>query len=327
MISLIADTSTLTGTILNLQRLSTEDGPGLRTTVFFKGCPLSCAWCHNPESISPALEMQWLENRCIGCNTCLQVCREQALQKTADGLVIDRSACTLCGCCSEACPSNALEMLGRAIGVDELIRELEKDSSYYERSGGGITLSGGEPTLQPGFAADTARALHQHGYHVALDTCGLAARTTFERILPYVDLVLFDLKLMDSQQHIRWTGQDNCIILKNLQWLVSWIDEHGGSPDLWIRTPLIPGATDTAENLCAIAEFLQQGLLHSIRRWELCAFNNLCRDKYRRLDKTWAFENTGIYARQALEDVERIIQRSGFPKEKFQITGLTRAEG
>jgi pyruvate formate lyase activating enzyme len=315
------------GTILNLQRLSTEDGPGLRTTVFFKGCPLDCAWCHNPESISAAIEIHWLENRCIGCGTCLQSCHIHALKRTEDGLQIDRNACDLCGDCSRACPANALEVLGKTSDIPSLVSELEKDRSYYERSGGGITLSGGEPTLQPTFALQTAAILHEKGYHVALDTCGLASRMTLEKLLPHVDLVLYDIKIMDSSEHLRWTGQDNRIILENLRWLIQWKDEHAGKPDLWIRTPLIPGATDSEMNLVMIANFLNNEFVESIQRWEICAFNNLCRDKYRRLDIIWAFEKSTTYQAEQLDSLMGIVRATGFPSDKVQITGTNRVEG
>lgn len=315
------------GTILNLQRLSTEDGPGLRTTVFFKGCPLNCAWCHNPESISSAIEIHWLENRCIGCNTCLDVCLIHALTRTEHGLEIDRKNCDSCGICSTACPANALEMLGKSIEINSLLSELEKDRSYYEKSGGGITLSGGEPTQQPSFALHLAQQLHNKGYHVALDTCGLVSRAILEKLLPNIDLVLYDIKLMDSSEHLRWTGQDNHIIFENLLWLKHWKDQHSGFPELWIRTPLIPGATDSDTNLVMIANYLKNELLESIQRWEICTFNNLCRDKYRRLDKTWAFEAIDTYGADQLDSILKIILATGFPGDKIQITGTTRVEG
>lgn len=320
-------TDSPTGTILNLQRLSTEDGPGLRTTVFFKGCPLECAWCHNPESISPEIEIQWLENRCIDCGTCLKVCQNHALKRTTDGLHIDRITCNLCGDCSRACPANAVEVLGKTRDISSLVSELEKDQAYYERSGGGITFSGGEPTLQPTFALHTAAILHEKGYHVALDTCGLVSRTTLEKFLPHVDLVLYDIKLINPVEHMRWTGQDNRIILDNLHWLNQWKNEHDREPDLWIRTPLIPGATDSETNLVMIANLLNNEFVENIQKWEICAFNNLCRDKYRRLNRVWAFEKSDTYHAEQLASIMKTVQATGFPCDKFQITGTTRVEG
>ena len=181
------------GLILHTQRLSTEDGPGIRTTVFFKGCPLQCAWCHNPESLAYKPQVQWLENRCIDCRTCLEACPHGCLAKNGSGqVVIDRHRCDGCGDCTHACPSNALELLGRRTTAPELLAELLKDNTYYNTSGGGVTLSGGEPTFQASFTEELLQGLRRAGIHTALDTCGLCSRRTLERLLPWVDLFLFD---------------------------------------------------------------------------------------------------------------------------------------
>jgi len=166
----------ITGRILHLQRLSTEDGPGIRTTVFFKGCPLRCAWCHNPESISTQPQMQWIAVRCIGCQTCVRTCPNGCLTLTPDGIVMDRERCDDCGKCVQACPSDARETLGKTVTVDEVLAELLKDRAYYEKSGGGVTLSGGEPSLQPDFAEALLRGLKAQGISTALDTCACARR-------------------------------------------------------------------------------------------------------------------------------------------------------
>ena len=205
------------GLVLNIQRLSTEDGPGMRTTVFFKGCPLHCAWCHNPESISPRPQVHWLETRCIACHTCLDVCPSAALAAVENGIVIDQSKCDGCGDCSRACPSGALELLGRQYGLDELVGELVKDRAFFEKSDqGGITLSGGEPTLQFDFTLQLLQKLRAQQLHTALDTCGVCKESDLLQLLPLVDLVLYDLKLVDSQAHRFRTGGDNRIILDNL---------------------------------------------------------------------------------------------------------------
>lgn len=318
--------STLTGTILNLQRLSTEDGPGLRTTVFFKGCPLSCAWCHNPESISREPELHWLETRCIGCRTCEKTCSTGVLEKTSDGMVIHRELCTLCGDCAETCPANALEILGRRMDISNLVRELAKDRTYFDKSGGGVTLSGGEPTCQPSFTVAILDELNRIGISTALDTCGLASQEVLAQILPKVDLVLFDLKLLDPQSHRDWTGQDNRIILDNLDFLRFWVEKHAGKPDVWIRTPLIPGATDDYENIISIGTFLSNYHQGMIQRWELCAFNNLCKDKYRRLGKTWKFQENRLYSKNDLALFEQWAKTSGFPVDRIFVTGSARVE-
>jgi pyruvate formate lyase activating enzyme len=314
------------GTILNVQRLSTEDGPGLRTTVFYKGCPLQCAWCHNPESIAHQKQLQWLENRCIGCGTCLQTCPAGCLRREEDGLIIRRESCTLCGLCVEHCPGAALEMLGKTVSPAALVRELAKDRVYFQKSGGGVTLSGGEPTQQAAFTLALLRGLKLAGLPAALDTCGLCARSTLEQALPLVDVVLYDLKLWDDGQHRQWTGQSNRIILENLAWLARSIRDDNLPVELWIRTPLIPGVTDTPENITAIGRYLGEDVGAAASRWELCAFNNLCRDKYRRLGMDWAFKTTELMAKEHLAEIEQIARQSGFGAEKTFVTGASKVE-
>jgi pyruvate formate lyase activating enzyme len=312
-----------TGRILHLQRLSTEDGPGIRTTVFFKGCPLHCAWCHNPESISSALQTQWFSTRCIGCRTCVATCPNGCLSMTESGLVIDRNRCEACGKCVAACPSGAREMVGRIVTIEEGLAELLKDRTYYEKSGGGVTLSGGEPTLQPDFAEALLRGLKEQGISTALDTCGLCTTQSLDRLLPYTDLVLFDLKLMDSIAHREFTGVPNEQILDSLKYILDYIRRQDQPIDLWIRTPLIPGATSSEDNLSAIGRHLAGHLDGTVSRWELCAFNNLCRDQYTRLGLEWAYATTPLMTQDELSHCERIARASGFHPEFIIATGAT----
>jgi pyruvate formate lyase activating enzyme len=203
-------------TILEIQRMSTEDGPGIRTTIFFKGCSLNCLWCHNPESISPHPQINWIANQCIGCKTCLEICPERALAFTADGNQIDRNLCTGCGLCAEECPAAALELLGQSWDLDDLFTEIIKDRTYFEKSSGGVTLGGGEPTLQGLFNRELLKKLRESGIHTALDTCGMCSRKALEELLPYADLLLFDLKEIDPQEHRKLTGTTNEKNLANL---------------------------------------------------------------------------------------------------------------
>ena len=250
------------GITFNVQRFSTEDGPGIRTTVFFKGCPLRCAWCHNPEGLSPCPELMWYDVRCISARDCLSACPVDALALTPDGIRIDRAKCTACGDCVAACPAGALEVIGREWTPEELFAEIQKDTVFYETSGGGVTLSGGEPLAQADFVLALARLCCEAGIHVALDTCGVAAWQRYERILPLVDMVLYDLKIFDASRHQSGTGVDNDRILENARRITAT-----GIP-LWIRTPIIPGYTADAANIAALGDFIA-GELSTVERWDL----------------------------------------------------------
>jgi len=309
-------------TILNVQRLSTEDGPGIRTTVFFKGCPLRCDWCHNPESLSAQVQVHWLENRCIGCRTCLTACPRSALQENGAGLRINRELCEGCGACAEACPANALERLGRQVELDALVAELLKDRAYYQSSGGGVTASGGEPTLQAAFTAALFERLQAEGVHTALDTCGLCSRSVLQAVLPHTNLLLFDLKEMDPLRHRQFTGSSNAPVLENLRWASEVCACRG--IELWVRTPLIPGATADENNLHAAGAFLA-ALPGAVTRWELCAFNNLCRDKYRRLDLPWKYADTPLLTQRELDGFAAAARASGFDPGRVHATGAVRA--
>jgi pyruvate formate lyase activating enzyme len=279
------------GTILRIQRMSTEDGPGIRSTVFFKGCPLNCLWCHNPESISQRHQPHWMKTKCIGCLFCVAACTASALTATDGGISINRTLCSPCEACSQACPTTALSVYGEECGVEGLVHELLKDRIYFEKSGGGVTLSGGEPTMQPDFAEALLASLKRHGVHTALDTCGQCPWERLEALLPHTDLILYDLKEADPDNHRRFTGTSNARILGNLKSLARFMRECGLPGELWIRTPLIPDCTATAANLERLGEFIRENLGGLVRRWELCTFNNLCIDKYNALGIDWAFRN------------------------------------
>jgi pyruvate formate lyase activating enzyme len=245
---------------------------------------------------------------------------------TESGLVIDRELCEACGKCVEACPSGAREMLGRSVTVEEVLAELLKDRAYYEKSDGGVTLSGGEPTFQPDFAEGLLRGLKEQGISTALDTCGLASTRTFDRLLPFTDLILFDLKLFDPGLHSKFTGVTNQQILENLAHMRNTIQHQPQRIELWIRTPLIPGATDTQENLSAIGNYLTEHFEKTVARWELCAFNNLCREQYTRLGLEWEYAVTPLMSSSEVRRCEQIAKAAFVHPELVLASGATRQE-
>lgn len=308
--------------VFEVQKLSTEDGPGLRTTVFFKECPMTCAWCHNPESFSRHPVIQWFGTRCIGCETCLGACPRSALTFDDAGLVIDRDACDACGDCVSACPSTALTATGRPVSLDELCAEVLKDRAFFEASGGGVTVSGGEPTLQASFVEAFLRRCKENGMATALDTCGLASRVTYERLLPHVDVVLYDIKEIDPARHVSFTGVPNDKILENCRWLAGELARLGKR--LWIRTPVVPGYTATAGNIQGIGEFIVHDLGNAIERWDLLAFNNLAGDKYARMDLAWPMKGVPLLSKREMEDLHRVAVATGARNPRW--SGMTRRE-
>ncbi|HPI91715.1 MAG TPA: glycyl-radical enzyme activating protein [Deltaproteobacteria bacterium] len=319
-------TDNLTATILRIQRMSTEDGPGIRSTVFFKGCPLSCVWCHNPESISHIPQVHWTSSRCIGCLSCIDACPQKALSAERNGIAIDRTTCIECMACTRACPSTALEAYGVVYGSEELVTEVLKDRVYFEKSGGGVTLSGGEPTFQGGFALAVLKSLRAHGVHTALDTCGQCSWETLEGFLPYADMVLYDLKEVDPERHKAYTGTGNARILENLVLLGTSMREHGRPGTLWIRTPLIPGYTASTENLRGIGSFIREHLGQLVGRWELCSFNNLCQHKYDSLGIPWRFKGTDLLMKKEAERLAAIARSSVADAGLVHLSGPLRRE-
>jgi pyruvate formate lyase activating enzyme len=302
--------STTTALLFNLQRFSTEDGPGIRTTLFFKGCPLTCPWCHNPEGMSTEPLIAWYDARCIGCRDCLEACPRGALADNGNGPRRDEAACDLCGTCVEVCPAGAREVIGREYTLEALVVECLKDRTFYATSGGGVTLSGGEPLSQAPFVLGLARLLKAEGLHVALDTSGVGSRRALDELLETVDLVLLDLKLMDKDAHRHYTGVPLEAVLAALDAVSA-----SGTP-LWVRTPVIPGCTDGEANIRAIAAHLATKA-PTLERYDLLAFENTCRAKYRLFDLDFALTETPLLSVARLEELAELARAEGLSVVKW----------
>jgi pyruvate formate lyase activating enzyme len=238
--------------IVDIRRNSLDDGPGIRSTVFFKGCVLNCVWCQNPETLSPKREIQHHAGNCVACGTCVELCPNQAATLDGDLRRYDRDRCQLCGTCVENCPADAVRFVGREYSVEELVEDLLKDEPFYRNSGGGVTFSGGEPTIHTEFVAEVAERLQSRSVHTLLQTCGLyKAELVEERLLPHIDTIYFDTKIADASRHAEYAGVENSRILSNLARLADFARDR-----VLPRVPLIPGITDTDDNLAGIADIL-----------------------------------------------------------------------
>jgi len=293
------------GTIFDIKRYAIHDGPGIRTTIFLKGCPLRCQWCQNPEGLELEPEVFWRESRCPEeCSACVTACPNSAISKNGTQVVVDKERCQLSRSCQDACVYDALEIVGRNVSVGEVMAEVEKDRVFFDQSGGGVTFSGGEPLLQIDFLIGLLEEIKKNNIHVALDTSGYVPYKDLEKISDSVDLFLYDLKLMDDEKHKKYTGVSNRIILENLEKL----SERGKA--IIIRIPLISGVNDDSQSIQMFTEYLRT--LKNIKDICLLAYHRGGCEKYRRLRKEEQLQTFNPPSRERVEEIRRTLADSGF---------------
>ena len=283
-----------TAFVYNIQRYCIHDGPGIRTTFFFKGCNMRCPWCANPESLSAKPQIAFFAARCTGCGACALVCETGAIDLHAPTR-IDRSKCTLCGDCAAVCPADAYQLHGEERTLDELVTEAEKDRAFYRRSGGGVTISGGEPTMQAAFVAAFLAELKRRGIHTAMETNGAMAAQTLDSLLPVADLFLIDLKHMDAEKHKEFTGRGNAHTIENIRTAV-----QVGS--VILRVPLIPRFNDDDENLAQTAEFALS-LPGGMKAVHLLPFHAMAGSKYASLNMDYTYDDVQAQSEQRLDEI------------------------
>jgi len=287
------------GIVFNIQRFSLHDGPGIRTTVFLKGCNLNCIWCHNPEGISKKPEVFFDKNKCILCGKCVEVCPNSALELVNGELIFNRSVCKESGRCIEACPSGSITWCGEHISVDNIMSTITQDVEYYKTTDGGITLSGGEPMLQMEFSKEILKRCKLNNIHTAVDTAGNIPWEDFERIIPFTDLFLYDLKVINREKHKEYTGVYNDLILNNLERL------SDSFSNIVIRVPAIPSFNDSMNEMIKIADFIEK--LKNIKLIELLKFHQMGLSKYESIGREYKAKDFNIIDTKKMEDLKEIF--------------------
>jgi pyruvate formate lyase activating enzyme len=291
------------GVIFDIKKYAIHDGPGIRTTVFFKGCPLACQWCHNPEGLNVSAQRLYRRERCIGCGECIQICPQKVIDQTDAGVIADLTRCDQCRTCADHCPSEAVEFVGQTISVAEVVSQIEKDVAFYDESGGGITVSGGEPLMQPEFLIELLEACAALDLHRTVDTTGYADAKLLLEVAERTDLFLYDLKLMDAEKHREFTGVSNEQILANLIRLA----RHKAR--IHVRIPIIPGINDDAENIDQTGDFVDA--LPGVEHISILPFHNSARGKYGRLALACPPPEIELPTAEQLATIARRLKKSG----------------
>jgi pyruvate formate lyase activating enzyme len=291
------------GMVFSIQRFSLQDGPGIRTTVFLKGCPLRCNWCSNPESQNPSPELMWRRPNCQACGTCADVCETGAIRCDEGAPIIDRQLCAACSLCVDACPGNALEISGMKMAVQDVVDEVLKDIPFYENSGGGVTVSGGEPLFQSDFTHNLLKECKSKGLHTCLDTSGHGSWDALNRILDHTDLVLFDIKHFDEELHLKATGMSNELILENFRKLMD-----SGKTEVWVRIPVIPGFNEADTFFADLAESLHGSTMEKV---SLLGYHEWGKTKYNALGKAYPLNGTEACSTERLESIKVYLEKHG----------------
>jgi pyruvate formate lyase activating enzyme len=289
--------------IVSIQKFSVHDGPGIRTTIFFKGCPLTCQWCHNPESQKAGKELVLHSARCTLCGQCQKNCRQQAIRIAGNRLSYDQSNCTYCERCIDHCYNEAREFVGKEVTVEELMVEIEKDRPFYEQSGGGVTLSGGEAMTQIDFVEELVTCCNEQGISVAVDTCGYAPRENFIRIMKQINVFLYDIKLMDPALHSQYTGRDNLLILENLELL----SRNGAVIN--IRLPLLEGINTEDSHIQSIIDFISRLAIRSIN---LLPYHDMAKGKYGKLHLDYSAAAFSSPAEERLKEIQKMFEQANY---------------
>jgi len=291
------------GLIFDIKRFAVHDGPGIRTTIFLKGCPLSCWWCHNPEGLLNQKEIIYYDYKCMNCGKCTDICSLDAIKKNDTNNIRNQVLCESCGKCVEVCPTASQQLIGKQYSTEEIINEIEKDLVYFKSSSGGVTFSGGEPLMQPIFLKDVLKQCKNKGIHTALDTSGYTSKYILNSIINYVDLFLYDVKIIDNNQHEKYTGVSNKIIFKNLKTLES------NKKNIILRFTIVKGITDTRENINSVLNLVSS--LKKIYQIDLLTFHNV-KEKYFRLGKEYKLNNMLSPTNDEISDIKDQFLQRGF---------------